>query len=118
MNGLTDVGSPKFIGGIEMLKRTGMTNFRIGYSHDDDGPPVIWHVTGTWRKASECAAAGDPVEAVMRLCELVVDGGQCSHCTKPTILVHDSVDPGQMLESMGCVYAWDPELKTFRRGCE
>lgn len=113
---------PKFMQGVQLLSRTGMRNFRIGFTDDDDGPPIIWHATATYvRKGSiyEAAAALDPVEAVMRLCEKLIDGGECQHCHQPTIFYYDeSVDPGVLLESMGCVYAWDPELKTFRRGCE
>ena len=116
---------PKFIQGIEMLRRTGMSKFRIGYTDEkEDGPPVIWHATATYirnrkRPIHEVAAALDPVEATMRLCEMLIDGGVCTHCKQLTIFYYEGpVDPGVLLESMGCVYAWDPELKTFRRGCE
>jgi hypothetical protein len=108
---------PKFVAGVEMLRRTGMTHFRIGYTDDDDGPPIVWHCTASWGTRHEADASLDPVEALMRLCERAIDGGSCTHCGTPTIFVHDLVDPGG-LTSMGCVYAWDPELKTFRRGCE
>jgi len=109
---------PKFLAGIDLLKRTGMTGCRIAHSAEEEGDPVIWHVTGTWGKAThECCAAMHPVEALMRLCEQVIDGGICSHCTKQTIFVHDTFEVGY-LQKVGCVYAFDPELRTFRRGCE
>lgn len=114
---------PKFIQGIELLRHTGMSNFRIGFTDEDDGPPIVWHATATYARSKktwhEVAGALEPVEAVMRLCEKLIDGGQCQHCRQLTIFYYDEpVDPGVFLESMGCVYAWDPELKTFRRGCE
>ena len=116
---MPDPNDPKFLQGIDLLRRTGMTSFRVGHTdEEEDAPPVIWHCTGTWRKAIECAAALDPTEALMRLCERVIDGGLCTHCKQLTIFIHDVVDPGEALEMMGCVYAWDPELLTFRRGCE
>lgn len=110
---------PKFIAGVELLRRTGAMTFRCGYTDTSDGDPVIWHATCTWISQREADAALNPVEAVMRLCERVIDGGMCTHCKKSTIFIHDVIDPGPMLESLGgCIYAWDPELRVFRRGCE
>jgi hypothetical protein len=114
----------KFLSGIDLLRRTGMSNFRIGFTDEEDGPPVIWHATAAYvlrleTTKYEVAAALDPVEAVMRLCEKIVDGGLCTHCNQNTIFYYEEpVNPGIFLEKLGCVYAWDPELKIFRRGCE
>jgi len=107
---------PKFIAGVDMIRRTGSQTFRIGYSDEADGPPTVWFATATWLKSQEAAGALDPVTAIMRLCELVIDGGLCKHCNLPTIFISDSDD--SFLSEIGCVYAWDPELKVFRRGCE
>lgn len=123
---------PKFIAGVDLLGRTGAKNFRIGWSDEDDGPPIVWYACAEWTQVkaragvleingAEAAAALDPVNAVMRLCERVIDGGTCDHCHQFTIF--DDSDPmgtvtEELLDKMGCRYAWDPELKTFRRSCE
>jgi hypothetical protein len=109
---------PMLTGGIDLLRRTGLTALRISYSPDDDGPPVIWHATGTWEAGSEAAAAMTPLVAVMRLCEQVIDGGHCEHCGRGTMFTHDTLDFGPLLPAVTCIWAWDPELKVFRRGCE
>lgn len=120
---------PRFLAAVQLLERTGATAFRIGYSSEDDGPPTVWYACATWEQrvaggyrvkgtgASEAAAALDPVNAVMRLCEQVIDGAECTHCHERTIFLDDARDAGP-LDLMGCVYQWDPELATFRRSCE
>lgn len=119
----------RMIAGVRMLERTGARSFRVGYSDEDDGPPTVWYAVATWRigtdgrplanggrERHEAAAALDPVTATLRLCERVIDGGQCTHCGRPTIFVTDT--DTSVLDALGCVYAWDPELATFRRDCE
>jgi hypothetical protein len=123
--------SPRFVAGVAMLGRTGARDFRVGYSDPDDGEPTVWYAVATWDSvtagptvhrsgAAEAAGAMDPVTAVMRLCEQVIDGGTCAHCHQLTIFDANPSDSpfDSLLEMMGCVYAWDPELATFRRGCE
>jgi len=121
---------PRFGAAVQLLERTGARQFRIGYSDPDQGGPVVWWATATWgmdpstgkpmakggRLMHEAAGAMNGLRAVLRLCETVIDGGECSHCHLPTIFVEDS--DTELLDRMGCVYAWDPELATFRRGCE
>jgi hypothetical protein len=109
--------------GVAMLGRTGAQTFRVGYSAEDDGDPVVWYAVAQWvGNRAEAAGALDPVTAVMRLCEQVIDGGMCAHCHRPTIFDPEGpLPPNPMddaLAAMGCVYAWDPELRTFRRSCE
>lgn len=119
---------PKFIAGVELIQRTGAKDFRVGWSDEDDGPPTVWYAVATYKRPAgtprwtpgEAAAALDPVRAVLRLCEQLIDGGTCAHCHRPTIFDDNPTDTpiDDLLDAMGCVYAWDPELKTFRRGCE
>jgi hypothetical protein len=122
---------PRFIAGVQLLERTGARNFRIGYSDEADGEPIVWYACATWKRIkapaatwhgdySEAAGALDPTAAVIRLCELVVDGGTCTHCGRPTIFDDNVSDTpiDALFNEMGCVYGWDPELATFRRGCE
>jgi hypothetical protein len=124
--------SPKFKAANDLLRRTGLTAIRVGWTDkEEDGEPIIWHVTGTWGRARyginkpahgkrimyEVAAALDPETAILRLCEAVIDGGECAHCHRPTIFIED--EDTRMLDQIGgCIYAWDPELQVFRRGCE
>jgi hypothetical protein len=114
---------PKFLAAVKLIERTGSSEFQIRY--DDEQAPVVWVAVagyGTARGARrvrphyECGAAFDPTTAVLRLCERLIDGGQCKHCGRPTIFVTDT--DTDLLDALGCVYAWDPELATFRRGCE
>jgi len=120
---------PRFVGGIDMLGRTGARDFRVGYTDPEEGEPVVWYAVARWQKGPdgrplakggravhEAAGAMNPLDAVMRLCEQVIDGGMCAHCGLVTIFVTDT--DTELLDQMGCVYAWDPELATFRRNCE
>ena len=120
---------PKALAGVDLLRRTGAKEFQIRYS--DDEQPVVWlavagyrgerrnPITGKSTSAEHFEAAGamDPTTAIMRLCEQLIDGGLCRHCHRRTIFNADA-EPGELLDAVGCVYAWDPELKTFRRNCE
>lgn len=119
---------PRFIAAVQLIQRTGAQSFRIGYSDDDDGPPVVWYACVTYKRPpgtprwtpGEAAASLDPVKAVLRLCEQVIDGGTCTHCGRQTIFDADVTDTvfDDALNELGCVYGWDPELATFRRACE
>lgn len=102
--------------GVDLLGRAGADQFQIRYdAGDDDAGPVIWMAAAQWNEHWEAAAAMGPVGAVMRLCEQIIDGGQCKHCRRPTGF---SPDPEAMpLDTLVCWYQYDPELATFRRGC-
>lgn len=107
---------------IDFLRRTGARQVQIRYS--DDEQPVVWFVVAIYDgrnpaeiKGFEVDASGTPLAAALRLCERVGDGGECAHCHRPT-----GFEP-QLLVRMPmddkiCWYQYDPELKTFRRGCE
>lgn len=112
---------PKFIAAVKLIGRTGAQTWRIGYSDEGDGPPTVWYAVAEWvGNRSEAAAALDPVAAALRLCERVIDGGECTHCHQTTIFDDNPGDSpfDALLDAVACVYAWDPELQTFRRGCE
>jgi hypothetical protein len=97
-----------------MLGRTGAQHFQIRFC--DEEVPTVWIASGCWGDYWETAAAIDPVTALFRLCDQVIDGGTCTHCGRPTGFVSD-FDP-MPAESWICWYKWDPELVTFRRNCE
>jgi hypothetical protein len=109
---------------IDLIGRTGAHQVQIRYS--DDEQPVVWFVVATYlrrrrgaptRKAHETAAALTPDLAAFRLAETLVDGGQCQHCKRPTGVTADWAT-SQPLSELICWYVYDPELNTFRRGCE
>jgi hypothetical protein len=110
------------VAGVDLIRRTGAVNCRIGYSDPDDGEPIVWYACCTYpNDISEAAGGLDPEIAVLRLCERLVDGGECVHCNQVTVFEENFEDVSfydLISNNMFCVYGWDPELKTFRRGCE
>jgi hypothetical protein len=114
MSPVPDVRDPRFAPTVELIGRTGAEEFQIRFSEEE--LPVVWVAAARWGEHWECAGAMDPVRAVFRLADTVIDGGKCTHCARPTGFTPD-FDPMPMPEQI-CWYQWDPELATFRRGCE
>lgn len=113
---------PRFLAGVDLLKRTGSRDFRIGWSPEEDGEPTVWYVVATWDHpqvgtGAETMSALDPTTAVLRLCEKAVEGGRCAHCGKLTIFVADSAVNDGRTRLDRCAYVWDVDSVTFRRGC-
>lgn len=110
---------PILMAAVALIGRTGATQFQLRYS--DDEQPVVWMaVAGYQRDGADRYQVGSglaPREAVFSLCEALVDGGMCTHCQRPTG-VSDEFDSTMPLDEHICWYQYDPELKTFRRGCE
>jgi hypothetical protein len=107
---------------LEFLRRTGARQVQVRYSDDED--PVVWFVVAIFdgknpskAEGYEVAAGFGPLPAALRLCEKLADGSQCMHCKRPI-----GFEPELLLtmpaNKMICWYQYDPELKTFRRGCE
>lgn len=121
-----EAADPRLPAAVELMRRTGATSVQIRFSDDEE--PVVWMAVVEYGPTSplhrvrpggprwEAAGAMSPLRAVFRLCDALFDGGQCQHCKRPTGFAED-VDP-QLLEDWICWYQWDPELSTFRRGCE
>lgn len=98
-----------------MIGRTGASNFQMRYQDDEE--PTVWIAIAQYDDGRfECAAAPDIVTATFRLCDTLIDGGVCTHCQRPTGFSPD-LDPLPLAAHV-CWYQWDPELGTFRRGCE
>jgi hypothetical protein len=106
--------APRLMAGVDLLRRTGADEFKIQYC-EEDAPPVIWMASARWRGRWEVGAALSPRTAIFRLLDQVIDGGRCVHCKRPTGF-EPTIDP-MPLNTMVCWYQWDPERKTFRRGC-
>lgn len=106
---------PRFHAAVDLLGRSGAETFQIRYS--DDPEPVVWVVDAKWKAGRECAGALNPLDAILRLLEQVMDGGLCTHCHRPTGVCDDWTQEMPMTEVV-CWYMYDPEMQTFRRGCE
>ena len=120
---------------VELVGRTGSGEFQLRYQ--DEEQPVVWMAVAKYqnKKAvpnlggagkslrehhmAECAAALDPILAVYRLAERLVDGGSCVHCGKTTML-HDSWQspPPESEKEWFCHFVYDPELATYIQGCK
>lgn len=121
---------PRLIAGAKLIERTGALSFQIRYS--DDEQPVVWMAVAEYhmgpsgrpvaknkpgRQVFEAAAAMDPVRAVLRLCDQLVDGGVCAHCNRPTGVTEDW-RTDMPLANVVCWYVFDPETESFRRSCK
>lgn len=105
----------------DLLQRIGAREMRVGHSDPEDGQPIVWYATASFRSADnawEAAGAMSPDRAMYRLCERVCDGGTCTHCARPTGIVVDTQAADMPGTALVCWYAYDPELQTFRRSCE
>lgn len=124
-----ELKDPKLGAAVDMLRRTGSAEVQIRYS--DDEQPVVWFAVAQYRLGKdglpkptgpingwETAAGRTPTEALLRLCEVTIDGGVCAHCTKPAMFVSDLDSNPTPLDAAFCITSWDPELATFRRSCE
>ena len=122
------IEDPILIAGIKLLERTGARGFQIRYSDDEE--PVVWIAVAEYsigpsnkpvakngRKVFETASGMNPIAAVMRLCDQVIDGSECNHCHKPAGVTEEW--RGAMpLSELVCWYRYDPETQLFRRSCE
>jgi hypothetical protein len=111
---LTQAGEDMLVAAVDMVGRTGSEFCQVRY--DDHEQPVVWMAVGKWGDTHEVGAGMNPIRAVIRLLESVVDGGTCQYCGKPTSITEDY--DSMPLDKLVCWYQYDPELKKFRRGCE
>lgn len=101
---------------IDFIRRTGARQIQVRYS--DDEQPVIWFVVAVYSDGrTEVDAASDPLQAGLRLAERLADGGKCTHCNRPVGL-EPNLLVSMPFDQLICWYQYDPEMKTFRRGCE
>lgn len=116
---MSDVQDPRLPAAVALLGRTGATEYRTGYSDPEQGEPVVWWAAVRYGNSkAEAAAAMNPLDATLRLCEQLIDGGQCTHCGHLTAFGRKDPADDKELKGLGlCVYGWDPELATFRRSC-
>lgn len=129
MSATDEAKDPKLVAAVDLLRRTGAAEVQIRYSDDED--PTVWFAVARYRTDDrgrprpsgpinrwDVAAGQNPVRALLRLCEQTIDGAQCKHCRKPAMFHADLDLVPTALDPLFCSYEWDPELGTFRRGCE
>lgn len=109
---------PRFVAAVDLIGRTGAREFQVRWSDDEE--PTVWMATAKYQRGDEVrwevTGAMGPTQAVLRLCEVLIDGGHCTHCSRPTGFTEHF--DGMPMDQLVCWYQWDPEMATFRRGCE
>ena len=121
---------PRFAAAAKLIGRTGARSFEIRYDEGETKKqPTVWMAIGEWsikngrpvakggEQRFEAAAGMDPLTAVLRLLDEMIDGGQCTHCDRPTGITDHWQTPMPLSDSV-CWYTWDPELEEYRRSCE
>lgn len=108
----------KLLAGVELISHTGAATFQLRYSDDEE--PVVWTAVASYVSKGpprwECAGALDPETAVLRLCEELIDGGQCTHCKRSTGFSAKGDQDGFWPEVI-CWYLWNPKTEKFERSC-
>jgi len=104
----------------QLIARTGATALQVHYVDPEPGeiPVTTWLATATYSQGGWEVAAGQTAQiACERLLEELLDGtGVCNHCHKPTTVLHELTDVAPFGDL--CAYQYDPESKTYYRGCE
>jgi hypothetical protein len=109
-----EINDPRMGAAVRMIGRTGADDFQIRFCEEE--MPVVWMALASWDGQWNIGSAFTPLRAVFRLCDLVIDGGKCVHCQRPTGFTED-FEP-MPAQQMVCWYQWDPETKEYRRSCE
>ena len=103
---------------VELVGRTGAEEWTLRYC--DEEAPIAWIACARHGEHWSIAGAEQPVRAMVRLAEALMDGGTCRHCGKCTgVDLDHRVDPLMAMSGdLICWYRWDPEVRSFRRSCE
>jgi hypothetical protein len=107
---------PRYMAAVDLIGRTGASQFKIGYT-DDDAPPVVWYVCALFGEHWEVTGAQGPLLALFRMLEALIDGGECQHCHRPTGFEQSTDTDPMPLNELVCWYQWDPSTKKYARGC-
>jgi hypothetical protein len=110
-----DEDDPRLAAAVDLLRRTGAASFAVRYS--DDETPIVWLAVAEYRDGRWEAAAGHhPLQATLRLCDTVVDGGKCTHCGRMTGFEAKALD-AMPANELVCWYQYDPGRQAYVRGC-
>jgi hypothetical protein len=109
---------PRIVAAFDLLGRTGAHSTQLRYS--DDETPTVWMAVAEYKRRTgsvyEAASSVDAVQAVLRLCAQLLNGGQCVHCKRTTVFERSSGVIGN--PSGVCWYRWHEATQRYRRSCE
>lgn len=121
------VEDPRYIAAIDLVRRNGAKEIQLRY--DDEQNPIVWVAVAGFSvidgkigqrgkiNAHQVGAGLTPLNSVFSLCHACLDRhGFCAHCGRNTMF--DEIFEEHPTQNFYCWYQWDPELQTFRRGCE
>jgi hypothetical protein len=116
---------PRFVGAVDLLRRCGAQTFRIEYTDPENGV-VVWTSVAQFPGVVRCAADVDPLAAVHKLCEAVIDGGECAHCRKCAAFEPTVEGALEMRESAArfgnpvptCMVTWDEVGQRYAPECQ
>lgn len=108
-----DPDDDRMTAAVDLIGRTGAAEFQIRYCEEEK--PVIWMAAARWDNRWEAAAAMNPLQAIFRLLDQVIDGGKCQHCGRPAGF-EPSTDQMPM-DHLVCWYQFDPGTRKFTKGC-
>ena len=109
-----EMNDKRFPAAVRLIGHTGAQEFQIRFC--DEEKPVIWMAIARYGQQLAIGASITPLTAVFKLCDDLIDGGQCTHCHRPT-----GFEPGlssMPLDELVCWCQWDPSHEEFRRGCK
>ena len=103
---------------VDMIGRTGATNWELRYDDNGGEGEVVWMCIATYKDDKhEVAAAMLPDQAAFRLIETLCDGSECQHCHRP-VSMHVTPHEAHDMPPMICNYVYDQGRRSFVRGCE
>jgi hypothetical protein len=119
----------KLAAASSLVGRTGARSFTLRYSEPDeeeDGPTVWIAIAAFGREDEEIhsvAGALDPLSAMIRLLDELIDGGTCGKCGKATSFwQHEDPDmtavPRVIEGRPVCWFTWDAASEKFLRDCD
>lgn len=104
---------PRFKALFEVLGRTGAANVQVRWSDDEE--PTVWLAVAVYHDARwDAAAAPNPLEALIRLAEQLIDGGMCAHCNRGTMF--DPEITPKFKHPQLCVWTWRGDR--YEMGCK
>lgn len=121
---------PRFTGMFKLLKKVAVESVTIRYSEPDEEEgeaPTVWLAIAEFGNRArrrtlpgqptpfDAAAGSSPQVAMIRLCEQLLDGGQCSHCGRPTSFV--SMGEAPVDGGIVCWVAWDAKKEEYVQDC-
>jgi hypothetical protein len=127
-----DAASPEMkarvVAATEVVARTGASSVTLRFSdpdEDEDGGPTVWIAISTHRQGERevCSVAAglNPLAALYRLCDELVDGGMCAKCGRPTAFIQDESGgpmPRKIEGREVCWTSWDAPSEKFMRDCD